>query len=86
MSDENLVRDGAAWEALERMAGHDPAELPYPPDLAARIEEWEKESGMGPLIEYLCEQIAAGRAFTLKIADGELVVEEVPRPDTAGPV
>ena len=83
MSDENLVRDGQEWERLERMAGHDPEELPYPPDIAARIEEWTDESGMGPLVEYLREQIAEGRAFTLKVDDGELIIEEVPRPDKA---
>ena len=83
MSDETLARDGEEWERLERMAGYDPEGLPYPPDLAARIEEWTEESGMGPRIADLIAQMAEGKAFALQIIDGELVVEEVPRPDGA---
>jgi len=86
MSDETLVRDGQEWEQLERMAGHDPEELPYPPDIAARIEEWEEESGMGPIVEYLRERMAEGKAFKLQSIDGELVIEEVPRPDEASEI
>jgi hypothetical protein len=82
-SDETLVRDGEEWERLERMAGHDPEELPCPPDLADRIDEWMEESGMAPIVEYLRERMAEGKAFKLRSIDGDLVIEEVPRPDEA---
>jgi hypothetical protein len=83
MSDENLIRDCEEWERLERMAGDDTETLIYPPDLAARIEEWAERSGMGPLVADLIAGTAKGKAFSIQIIDGELVVEEVPRPDEA---
>jgi hypothetical protein len=83
MSDETLVRDGEEWERLERMAGHDPEEPPYPPDIADRSEEWTEASGIGPLIAALIAQMAEGKAFELVVIDGELVVKAVPRPDGA---
>ena len=42
---DDLVRDGDAWEQLERMAGVDPTDLHYPPDLGARIERMGEENG-----------------------------------------
>jgi hypothetical protein len=47
---DELVRDGDAWEALERMAGHDPEDLPYPPDIAERVERMTEETDWSKVI------------------------------------
>jgi hypothetical protein len=84
---DDLVRDGDAWEQLERMAGHDPeAEaLPYPPDIAARIEAWTEETGMGPVFDAIIARAEqTGEGVILKEVDGRLFVTFIPRPAEAG--